>query len=264
MLLQDLLPTMTRIPAGSFQMGDDDGPPDERPAHRVHLDDYQVSVSAVTNAQYARFVREAQYRVPATYELPLVVTHGGPDAERRFCQLSESYSWRGGEPPPDRLDHPVTLVRWDDAVAYCEWLAGRCGLPVRLPTEAEWEKASRGGIDGKLYPWGDYIDASCANYMPDPSQRSKRATQPVGSYPPNAFGLRDMAGNVWSWVTDWYDSRYYASSPLQNPRGPASGRFRIVQGGAWLESDVQHLRCSYRHQVPADTYSYSIGFRIAY
>ena len=103
-----------------------------------------------------------------------------------------------------------------------------------------------------------------ANFLPDPSVKRLHATKPVGSYPPNSYGLYDMAGNVWEWVSDWYDPGYYAASPTRNPLGPSEGRFRLVRGGAWLDADVGLLRCSYRHRVPDDTYSYSIGFRIAY
>ena len=264
MLQQDLLPKMARVPAGTFLMGDETGEQRERPAHRVFVEEFQVSVTAITNAQYARFVEETRHRAPAVYEVPLVVTHGGAEGEQLFRRMSTAYAWRAGRPPPDRLDHPVTLVRWQDAVAYCEWLAGRSGFPVRLPTEAEWEKAARGRLEGTEYPWGDTIDGSCANYLTEPSQKLQHGTRPVGSYPPNGYGVYDMAGNTWAWVADWYQPDYYASSPAKNPRGPASGRLRLVRGGAWLDADVTLLRCSHRHHVPADTYAYSIGFRIAY
>jgi formylglycine-generating enzyme required for sulfatase activity len=152
----------------------------------------------------------------------------------------------------------------DDAIAYCAWLASKTGTPVRLPTEAEWERAARGGFDRKRYPWGDKLDPSRAHFLPDPGQKAQSGTAPVASYPPNGFNLYDMAGNVWEWVSDWYAANYYARAQYLDPRGPENGLMRIVRGGAWVNSDSRYLRCAYRHKVPQDSYSYSIGFRIAY
>lgn len=259
----DLLPELALIPSGDFVMGSDDGEEDERPAHRVHLDDFLIGVHPVTNAEYARFVRDAGHRPPAIYELPLVVTAGSPDRERAFRSSGQPYVWTEADPPRDRLDHPVTLVRWDDAVAYCAWLSAATGRPMRLPTEAEWEKAARGGHEGKRYPWGDRLDRNMANFLVDPSQKPSQGTTPCRAYPPNGYGLFDVIGNVWEWVQDWYDPAYYASTPARNPEGPRQGTLRLVRGGGWLVADVRMLSCSHRHKVPADTYSYGIGFRVA-
>lgn len=262
-MANDLLPDLVRIPAGSFLMGSDEGEEDERPRHQVYLDEFYLGARQVTNEEYARFVTETGHRPPGIDALPLVVSHGGRDVERVFRQIAAAYLWPDGRPRADRLSHPVTLVRWQDAVAYCRWLANAAKLPIRLPTEAEWEKAARGGLDGQPYPWGSQIGLELANYLIDPSLKFARGTQPVGSYPPNGYSLYDMAGNVWEWVADWYDPAYYASSPPRNPPGPADGRLRIVRGGGWVDADVRRVRCSYRHKVPDDTYSYSIGFRVA-
>jgi formylglycine-generating enzyme required for sulfatase activity len=260
----DLLPEMTLIPGGDFLMGSDDGEDDERPAHRVYVDDVHIGVTPVTNEQYARFVRETGYRSPAIYELPLVVSSGGRDRERLFRQSAAPYVWSDLEPPAARGNHPVTLIRWEDATAYCAWLANVTGRPIRLPTEAEWEKASRGGIEGRRYPWGDRLDRDYANFLTDPTLKTAHGTVPARSYPPNGYGLFDMIGNVWEWVGDWFQPDYYSVSPVRNPRGPESGHLRIIRGGGWLVADVRMLSCSHRHKVPPDTYSYSIGFRIAY
>jgi formylglycine-generating enzyme required for sulfatase activity len=157
----------------------------------------------------------------------------------------------------------VTLVRWTDAVAYCAWLSGATGHPFRLPTEAEWEKAARGGLKGQRYPWGDRFDQTKANFLADPSERAEHGTTPCRAFPPNAYGIFDAAGNVWEWVHDWYDPESHAAPARTNPPGPDAGRLRIVRGGAWLVADVRMLTCGYRHKVPADSYSYAIGFRVA-
>ena len=243
-------------------MGSNDGEDDERPAHSVHLDEFSIGVHPVTHAEYAHFVSASGYRPPAIYELPLVVTAGGPERERAFRQAGEPYVWDSAEPPPERVQHPVTLVRWPDAVAYCEWLSAESGRVVRLPTEAEWEKAARGGLDGKRYPWGDRLEREMANFLGDAPRRTPHGTTHCRTYSPNGYGLFDVAGNVWEWVQDWYDPHYYANSPPREPGGPPTGTLRLVRGGSWLVSDVRMLGCSHRHKVPPDTYSYAIGFRI--
>jgi formylglycine-generating enzyme required for sulfatase activity len=261
-MTSDLAPELALIPAGEFLMGSEDADDDERPVHRVHVDDFHLGVQPVTNAEYAHFVRDTGHRAPAIYELPLVVKAGGTERERVFRQVGMRYVWDQAH-PADRGDHPVTLVRYDDAAAYCAWLSAVTGRVYRLPTEAEWEKAARGGMESKRYPWGDRLDRNMANFLVDPAQRSAQGTTPCRTFPPNAYGLFDMAGNVWEWVGDWYDPRYYTKGASPNPSGPPSGHLRLVRGGSWLVADVRMLSCSHRHKVPPDTYSYAIGFRVA-
>jgi len=258
----DLLPELALIPAGEFLMGSDDGEEDERPAHRLRVEEFFMSVSPVTHEDYARFVRETGHRPPAVYELPLVVTAGGAERERAFRAASQPYVWLDHGPPAGKAHHPVTLVRYEDAVAYCAWLATATGRGFRLPTEAEWEKAARGGVDGRRYPWGERLDRNMANFLADPSAKSAHGTTACRSYPPNGYGLFDMTGNVWEWVHDWYDARYYAV-PDRSQMGPRQGHLRVLRGGSWLVADVRMLSCSHRHKVPPDTYSYGIGFRVA-
>jgi formylglycine-generating enzyme required for sulfatase activity len=259
----DLLPELAVIPSGVFQMGSDGAADDERPVHRVHLGEFRIAVQPVTQLEYSHFVRDTGHRVPAIYELPLVVTAGGPDRESAFRAAGRPYVWVDSEAPEDRLDHPVTLVRWEDAVAYCAWLSTASGRTVRLPSEAEWEKAARGGLDGKRYPWGERLGTDMANYLTDPGSKTAHGTTRCRSYPSNGYGVFDMAGNVWEWVRDWYAPDYYQTAPLEAPAGPPEGTLRVVRGGSWLAADTRMLSCSYRHKVPPDTYSYGIGFRIA-
>jgi len=260
---QLLVPETTIVPAGPFMMGSDDGDEDERPAHVVEVDVFEIGVQPITNAEYARFVRESGHRAPSVHELPLVVTAGSLEREEIFRRTSEPYAWTDGQPPRDRLDHPVTMVRWDDAQAYCEWLSSATRRQFRLPTEAEWEKTCRGGLPGQRYPWGERFDQSMVNFLEEAANRAKHGTMPCRAYPANAYGVFDIVGNVWEWVHDWYAADAYSSAPRANPAGPDGGSLRIVRGGGWLSADVRMLRCSHRHKVPPDTYSYAIGFRVA-
>ena len=164
-----------RVPAGEFVMGSDEGADDERPSHSVHVDAFYASVHPTTVEQYAEFARESGYGVPAVRDLPLMVT---PAQEPLFRELAAPYVWRGGDIPRERARHPVTMVTHADATAYCRWLSGRVGRLVRLPTEAEWERAARGGRGGTRYPWGDDIDASRANFLPDPMCVSSSVPMP--------------------------------------------------------------------------------------
>jgi formylglycine-generating enzyme required for sulfatase activity len=191
---------------------------DEKPAHQVKLDGYWIYKNEVTVGQYKQFCAATGRTMP---------------------NLDSDFS---GD------DHPVVNVTWFDAVAYCRW-AG-----VRLPTEAQWEKAAR-GTDGRIYPWGNVWDKDKANADGD-------QTTPVGSFPKGAspYGCLDMAGNVWEWCQDWYGSDYYASSPASNPTGPASGDKRVLRGGSWISTSY-FCRCAGRDgNDPSSTY-HGYGFR---
>jgi len=240
-------------------MGAADAASDERPVHRVSVCEFFIGRFAVTNDEYARFIRATGHPAPSLRGLPLIAG-GGRDLI--FKELATPYVWQDGNPPAGHGSHPVVLVSFDDAVAYCRWLSGAIHREVRLPTEAEWEKAARGGVEGRRYPWGDDIDSSRCNFLEDPAAKRQRGTRPVGTYPPNAFGLCDVVGNAWEWVSDWYGSEYYGGGDMNDPRGPETGSMRIVRGGSWVNDDVKMLRCAYRHKVPPDTYAHSIGFRI--
>jgi formylglycine-generating enzyme required for sulfatase activity len=253
-------PNLARIPAGDFLMGAPDAEADQRPVHRVTVGEFFIGRYPVTNDEYAKFIRATGHPPPSVDEMPLIASSG---LESVFRDLAAPYVWLGGHPPSGHGNHPVVLVRYDDAVAYCTWSSETTGRIVRLPTEAEWEKAARGGTDGKRYPWGNEFDPASCCYLGDAAAKRRRGTRPTGTYPPNAYGLCDMIGNVWEWVSDWYDAEIYGQEEPRDPAGPRAGTLRVVRGGSWVTDDIAMLRCSYRHKVPPDTYAYSIGFRIA-
>ncbi|MEK7399599.1 MAG: SUMF1/EgtB/PvdO family nonheme iron enzyme [Candidatus Poribacteria bacterium] len=217
---------MVLIPAGEFQMGSNDGENDEKPVHAVYLNAFYMDKYEVTNTQYGKFMKESKHEAPKYWN-------------------DSSFN---------TPNHPVVGVSWNDAKAYAEW-AGK-----RLPTEAEWEKAARGGLVGKLYPWGDTLTHDDANYNGTGGKDIWKYTSPVGSFAPNGYGLYDMAGNVWEWCADWYDSNYYSNSPKSNPAGPSSGELRVLRGGSWSDNLVNALRVAFRYYVNPLYYS-SIGFR---
>ena len=199
-------------------MGSEDGDDDESPVHTVYTDAFWMDEHEVTNAQFAAFLNDQgnQSEGGATWldegdEDVLIEKSGGQ------WQAKSGYG-----------DHPVIEVSWYGAQAYCKW-ADR-----RLPTEAEWEKAARGGLVKKKYPWGEE-DPVCTKGAENGVQYSRcdGRTVPVMSFAPNGYGLYDMAGNVWEWVADWYDSGYYKNSPFENPPGPTSGSYRVLRGGSW-------------------------------
>ena len=217
-----------RIPPDPFQMGavvgDYDATDDEKPRHPVSISKgFWLAKSPVTVAAYKRFAEKNGAKMP-------------PNAP------GFNGNW-------NREDHPIVKVTWNEAVGYCQWAGGR------LPTEAEWEYAARGGKSWLIYPWGSEIYKDNANYDGD-------GTSPVGSYPANGFDLYDMAGNVWEWCSDWYKENYYSQSPDRDPQGPSSGTARVLRGGSWYLSP-EFLRASYRYRAPPGGRLNGIGFRCA-
>jgi formylglycine-generating enzyme required for sulfatase activity len=230
---------MIYMPPGVFIMGSDEGNSDEQPMHTVYLDAFYIDGTEVTNAQYRACV------------------------EAGACHTPGQTTYYDN---PDYAEHPVVYVSWNDANAYC-WWAGR-----RLPTEAEWEKAAR-GMDGRVYPWGNTFDGSKMNFCDrncpydwkDASVDDGYAdTAPVGSYLAGAspYGALDMAGNVWEWVADWYDSGYYSQLPQRNPPGPDSSETRVLRGGSWKDGP-DFVRCASRSRLVPGDKNESVGFRCA-
>jgi sulfatase modifying factor 1 len=271
---------------------------DARPIHPVDLDGFWIDRTPVTNARFARFVQATGYvtvaeRKPDPRDFPgappellvpgsIVFTPPtGPvplDNPSAWWTYAPGASWKHPEGPgssiDDRQDHPVVQVSWDDAVAYAKW-AGR-----RLPTEAEWEYAARGGLAQKPYAWGDEFQPGgriMANTwqgrFPTENKREDghARTSPVGTFPPNGFGLSDMAGNVWQWCSDWYRPDYYVRSPKANPKGPPDSLDpmepgvpkRVQRGGSFLCCDQYCSRYmpGGRGKGAADTGSSHVGFR---
>jgi formylglycine-generating enzyme required for sulfatase activity len=303
---------MVWIPPGEFTMGSDDPRawPDEKPAHRVYVDGFWMDAHEVTNAEFRRFVESTGYvttaeRPPDAEEILKQSPPGTPppakedlvagslvfsppsqpvplDDFRRWWRWTPGASWKKPEGPGSTIDgkddHPVVHVSWFDAVAFATW-AGK-----RLPTEAEWERAARGGLDNKPYVWGDEPPSkgtAAANIWQGrfPDVNTARdgfvRTAPVGSFAANGFGLYDTAGNVWEWSADWYDRDLYQSrdrqSVTKNPSGPERshdpgrpfGPLRLQRGGSFLCNDdyCSRYRPSARHGCAPDTGMSHVGFR---
>lgn len=222
---------MVEVPAGPFRMGDDDGRANERPARDVDLDAFRLADRPVTRAAYALFLDDTQHPPPRFWD------------DGRFSDPRQ----------------PVVAVSWFDAVAYCEWLSARTGRAFRLPTEAEREKASRGGRPGRQYPWGDDLPGWMdARYRGDDVERPA----PVAQDPPNGYGLHNMGDLVHEWCSDWYAAGYYADAPSRNPTGPASGERRASRGGSWRHA-IKVTRCAHRSAILPDRQLSDYGFRVA-
>ncbi len=301
---------MVWIPGGEFVMGtnDQEAWPEERPAHRVRVDGFFIDAAEVTNEEFAKFVEATGYqttaeRAPTLEEIMKQVPPGTPppppeklvagslvftptesavrlDDFRQWWRWTPGADWRHPEGPGSdiqgRAQHPVVQVSWDDAVAYAQW-AGK-----RLPTEAEWEFASRGGLQEKPFTWGDEpLTPQRANIWQGsfPFENSEEdgfyRTAPVKTFPANGYGLHDMAGNVWEWCSDWYDRGLYKKrrdlGVAVNPQGPADpvtdghnfAPQRVQRGGSFLCCDqyCSRYRPSARHGSTPDSGMSHVGFR---
>ena len=210
-------------------MGCATGRDDEKPVHRVWVDAFELAAYQVTNQEYACFLAATMSSAPR--------------------------HWNDTNFNDPKM--PVVAVSWHEASAYCEWLSRATGKSYRLPTEAEWERAARGGAEGLAYPWGD-----APELLPDYAKRWKNGPEPVGLYAPNAYGLFNMGDNVHEWCADWYDPQYYAWSPQRNPQGPPTGTRRASRGGSWRHH-IKVTRTAARSSIPPDLQYADYGFRLA-
>ena len=234
--------SMALVPTGPFEMGSLVGDDDELPVHTVVLDDFYIDQFEVTNSQYDKCLKA-----------------GACEPTTDTSAFESSYSRGMYYGNPEYADYPVIMVNWFEAQKYCAWRS------ARLPTEAEWEKAARGGLENNLYPWGDespLCESRAVNgaRFDDNMECNNSDTQQVGTYSANGYHLYDMAGNVWEWVIDYYDESYYTISPTDEPTGPENGIYPILRGGSW-NSAIEHLRVSDRRFNDAKSGAYNIGFR---
>jgi formylglycine-generating enzyme len=277
--------TLVEIPGGTFVIGDDslwaypgDG---EAPVHQVELEPFLIDRHAVTNGAFADFVDATGWQTDAEhYGWSFVFGAFLPDdfPETRAVEGAEWWrqvhgaTWRHPEGPEsdlaDRADHPVVHVSWNDATAFCAWSG------TRLPTEAEWEAAARGGLVGAPFPWGDDLEPDGTHRMnvfqgTFPGRNTGAdgylGTAPVDAFEPNGYGLANPTGNVWEWCADWLDLGYYARSERRDPRGPESGTFRVQRGGSYLchMSYCRRYRVSARFGSAPDSSTGNLGFRVA-
>jgi formylglycine-generating enzyme required for sulfatase activity len=216
-----------RIPEGWFRMGGSSFPW-EQPLRRVWIDEFEVACATVTRAEYAEFLAETGHIEPA--------------------------GWR--DPTLSAPDQPVVGVNWFDAVSYCEWLSGARGEAYRLPAEAEWEKACRGGLESCEYAWGNDPPESFEYFRGE-----WKAPRPAGKFPSNGYGLMNIGDNVHEWCLDWYAEDYYQVSPERNPRGPETGTRRVSRGGSWRHQ-IKASRAAHRSSLPPEYRYTDYGFRI--
>ena len=241
---------MILIPAGEFEMGRHDGHKDERPIHTVYVDAFYIDIYEVTNAQYKEFI-DANPKWQKD------------NIEDKYHDSTYLRLWDKNNYPPGKENYPVNYVSWYAAMAYSKWVG------KRLPTESEWEKAARGGLVGKAYPWGDETDPNLSNHA-----RYVNDIEAVGQYAPNGYGLYDMAGNVWEWCLDEYNSEFYSKQNKRNPFNKGSlidvidnfkniKTFRVFRGGCWADN-IYLIRVDNRDYGPPYYASVFGGFRCVY
>jgi formylglycine-generating enzyme len=231
---EQILPQLIAIPSGWFLMGSDNGQDNEKPVHRVWVDEFRLAACQVTNANYDRFLAETRSPAPP-FRTNLAFNHP---------------------------DQPVVAVSWFDAMRYCQWLSAATHRTFRLPTEAEWERAARGGREGAPFTWGDTPPHLVPGYVERCDAYWKTGPEPVGRAEPNAYSLFNMCDNVHEWCSDWYASNYYAASPERNPLGPETGDRRASRGGSWRHH-IKISRCAARSSIPPEFKYADYGFRVA-
>jgi sulfatase modifying factor 1 len=273
------------VPGGQFRMGSDDSlayPEDgEGPVHEVRLRPFLIDRYAVSNDRFGAFVDATGYVTDAerwgwSFVFGGLLPGDFPPtravAAAPWWRQVEGAQWRHPEGPHSDLgrrgDHPAVHVSHNDALAYCAWAR------VRLPTEAEWEFAARGGLDGRAFPWGDDLEPGGEHRMNvwqgdfpaiNTAEDGHLGTAPVDAFPPNGYGLNNVTGNVWEWTADWFDPSWYPVSPAENPSGPSTGARRATRGGSFIchASYCRRYRVAARAGNQPDDATANIGFRIA-
>ena len=257
---------MVLIKGGRFLMGSNDGMPFEEPVHEVNVKSFWMDSHEVTVAEFAKFADETGYQTDAE-------RFGWSEAfslkEMRWTKTAGA-SWQHPDGPESKAadDEPVCQISWNDAAAYAKW-AGK-----RLPSEAEWEYAARGGLVQKTFSWGDDQRPNgkpVANWwqgnfpIRNTGEDGFISRASVKSFPPNGYGLHDMVGNVWEWCADWYATDAYANSRRNNPRGPENGDERVIRGGSWIcaENFCSNYRVAARSHATPDSGMNNLGFRCA-
>jgi len=278
---------LIEIGGGPFIMGTDDeaGFPEdgEGPTREVTLSPFRIGAHAVTNAEFSRFVRATGYKTEAeqfgwTFVFHLFVPQSTAARIDRVVEITpwwwpvEGAYWAKPEGPTSDLKgrgtHPAVHLSWNDASAYCDWIGGR------LPTEAEWEFAARGGLETRTYPWGDDLTPDGTHRcniwqgtFPDLNEESDGfvGTAPVDSFSPNGYGLYNVSGNVWEWCADWFSTDYHRTSDSRNPRGPSRGEAKAMRGGSYLchDSYCNRYRVAARSANTPDSSTGNLGFRLA-
>lgn len=225
-------PRCVLIPGGYFLMGSDCGQDEERPVHRLWVDAFEMAVFQVRNRDYAVFLEATGHPAPKHWS----------------------------DPDFNHPEQPVVAVNWMEAVKYCDWLSRVTGRRYRLPTEAEWERAARGGREGLAYPWGNEPPAEWPEYR-ERWGGEVRGPLPVGRGTPNPYGLHDVSENVHEWCSDWFGRDYYSHWPERNPGGPETGTRRASRGGSWRHQ-IKVSRCSARSSIPPLFQYADYGFRV--
>lgn len=256
---------MVFIKGGKFKMGTDNGMPFEAPVHEVTVNSFWIDIHEVTVTEFEKFVKATGYIT----EGEKIGWSGVFDVKQGGWTKCDKVSWRNpdcGDKKPNP-NEPVTQVSWNDAVAYAKWIG------KRLPTEAEFEYAMRGGLVQNEYAWGNELKPNgkpVANWWQgnfpeaDTKEDGFNGRAPVMTFPPNGYGLYDMAGNVWEWTSDWYADDYYVWSKTDNPTGVATGQEKSIRGGSWLcaENYCTNYRTAGRSKSPIDTSLNNLGFRL--
>jgi formylglycine-generating enzyme len=238
---------MKLIPAGKFLMGSEGWGEFESPIHEVYVDDFFIDETSVTNAEFSKFVNETSYVTDAERK------GSAMGYENREMKDIIGLYWKTYY-SEQRSNHPVVLVSWNDANNFAKW-AGK-----RLPTEAEWEKAARGGLLQNLYPWGDNEPTNNTCNWGKQTENFPLTTE-VKYFAPNDFGLYDMAGNVWNWCNDWFGENSYSEQSIENPIGAKNGIAKVRRGASFNIIQTFRLRCANRGAYEQDAYAINIGFR---